>query len=305
MHEENIENILINVYKLAKYMHHQQKLPETRTASPSRFRGFSVKIFIKDLVLYFLEKAKDISKLSLVAKLFIIVCLILKICGGWKREQYLFLKLSNNPWNIMYLNEWYRLFTAPYMFESSFQLCLGLITFIPEYIRYEENWGTASAIINFLSKDFIINIVYIQFEIFLYPMLLDYKIFTWGGYGLFGMTFTYIISRCYEEEKDEEESENGEESRGPSHLSLKKESRNNMHYFLIYFFLVAIVNYGVRFVDIVAIMIGFFTCEVLDPSVLKYKQKSKYTPQETQDEDSNDQNNTLKVEDTENVISPE
>jgi hypothetical protein len=138
---------------------------------------------------------------------------------------------------------------------------------------------------------------------------MDYKIFTWGGYGLFGMTFTYIINRCYEEENDEEEEKEsgiGEETGSHSHPPLKKEIMNNMHYYLIiYFFLVAIVKYGVRFVDIVAISIGFFTCEVLDPLTLWYKQKSKYMPQESRNEDSNDHSDVFEVNDTEEVISAE
>jgi hypothetical protein len=197
-----------------------------------------------------------------IAKLIIGICILIRCYS--LRDPLLFNKLENDPWAVIYYSELYRLSTAPYAFISTAQLILGIVLFAKEYTKYQKKWGVGVTTLDFLWKNLLINLTYIQVEIILYPKTSFDKYFVWGSYGLFGIDLMYIIDNCFES------------PRGQTKLPLTPFRISNIIYLFICFGLITFVNKGLRPVDVVALIVGFVHCKVIDPYFYELKMKLQW-----------------------------
>lgn len=208
--------------------------------------SLSTRIDIRSVISWFINIIKDSSTFAKViagaCATFSILSIIYPVFPSL---------LTNDAWSVMYYSEWYRTLTAPYANRNILQAIVGIFFFLIEYRRVDAEQGSLVAIFDFMVKNFLINLTYIQFEMYLYPKIFERFFLAWGSYGLFGVTYTYILEAYLRDEN--------------TTVTLFARKYNIKQYFYIYLVAVTVASFGFRPADLIAGIVGFVYFHILDP----------------------------------------
>lgn len=185
----------------------------------------------------------------IITKAIVAICLISGIVTVILPHLYDLYRCS--PWEVIYYAELYRLFTSAFVYKRLLACIVSLAFFAYESSIYERKWGVLVTFGDFFWKNLLINLSLIDMEVYIYPKFFDH-FFLWGNDGLWGITYTYIISRLYQNPSDT-----------TKYFNLP--AIKNSHYFILYILVSLLVNRGVRPADLSAMMVGIIHAQILDP----------------------------------------
>jgi hypothetical protein len=194
-------------------------------------------------------KRQFLLKTPIITRYIVYFCLLIFLWSIY--NPYLYYKLVNDPLSVVYYSQWYRILSAPYTFRSMFELICGLWIFTIEATIYEKTKGTSRMLGNFLWKNLLINLTFIQVEIYYFSKNIDTYL-VWHSFGLWGITLTMIFDRYYSNPEGQ-----------TTYFRYYKEVGNGKH-LLLYFLLLIIIHRGLRPVDIVTVIIAYVHNEIHD-----------------------------------------
>jgi hypothetical protein len=145
-----------------------------------------------------------------------------------------------NPWAVIYYNYWYMLFTSAFVFETLLQLIIGLMLFIPEWHEHIRQWGLIITVLDFVMKNFFINLAFIQIELIFNHDASAY--FVWGNSGFWSITIVYIYMRLIEQPT------------GYTTCIFPSKNIRNKLYLPLVFVVNSLIFGGIRVVDIFSLM---------------------------------------------------
>jgi hypothetical protein len=105
--------------------------------------------------------------------------------------------LKNELYSVIFYKEWYRILTATLLSEGVIRQVLEIALFYSEAIEYEMPNLHIKAMVNFLWKNILINIIVVGMEASFYYK--RWEVIAWGNSGLMAITLTYITSRALRE----------------------------------------------------------------------------------------------------------
>lgn len=160
--------------------------------------------------------------------------------------------LVHDPYYVVYYRQWYRLFSSPLTNDSLVYLILIVPVFVKECRYYETEWGTLMTVADFIYKNALVNLILIDYELDMYPKHFEKRHLIWRNYGLWSVTFTYIIERCYRQPM------------GNSYIYSFKDPIRNIYFGMVLFFMSYIVNRGFRIADIIAVLLGLAHAHIVN-----------------------------------------
>jgi hypothetical protein len=227
----------------------------SNTNSRSSNLHYSKEDLISRGVNYIRDAKRQFStKTPIITRYIFYFCLFIFLWSIY--NPYLYYKLVNDPLAVVYYSQWYRILSAPYTFRSIFELICGLSIFTVEATVYEKTKGTSYMLGNFLWKNFLINLTFIQVEILYFSKHIDTYL-VWHSFGLWGITLTMIFDKYHSNPEGQ-----------TTYFKYYKDVGNGKH-LLLYLLLLVVVHRGLRPVDIVTIIIAYVHNEIYDNYLIK------------------------------------
>jgi len=181
---------------------------------------------------------RHISKLTMI-----LLGVIIPLFVFSRFQPTLFYDMMFNARAILYRHQWYRTLTSQYVFETVPQLLIGFMLFGLELQNYEKKWGTFLALIDFIWRNFLINLSFMQIELFLFFYITS-NLVTWSNFGLCGVTLAYITTRWYKNPN------------GYTKFYQFSKKIKNSYYLLVFLVIYSILHRGFPMVAISAILLG-------------------------------------------------
>jgi hypothetical protein len=188
-----------------------------------------------------------------LVKLFLVITIVAYLCQVRWTTWY---DMMLNPWAVVYRHQWYRLFTSQYVSYSLLHLIVGLPLFAIEFQIYEQKWGTIVTLIDFLWRNLLMNLSFMQIELLLF-FHSPGKILAWGNSGYWSITIAYITSRCLKDPL------------GYTNYYLFPKKMKNFHYLFAVIAVYSVLRLGFPMISVVAVMMGIIQTSIFENNIYK------------------------------------
>jgi hypothetical protein len=139
------------------------------------------------------------ARCPLFTKFIIYICLITSIMHVFTKVGF---ALTNTPYQVVYHYQIYRLFSSPYIFTSLLGLLFGFLSYLSDAATKEFQWGTVKMFVDFVWKNFLINIIFVGVMQLLSLKWPDLPYFD-SCYGLWPILFSMIVEDSLENPEQE------------------------------------------------------------------------------------------------------
>ena len=190
-----------------------------------------------------LKSGKYLTSSNIFCALTIAICVVVAILSEIFSVTHHILIFD--PWSIIYNANWYRFWSSPFSYRGIIDMIVGLCFFTYEFLLHTRNQNMIIITLDFLWRNFAINLFHMPIEIHVFPKYFDDS-FVWGNNGLWSVTYTYIIKRLYQK------------------LSTDKGSNFIYIHFVAYIIMDILVNWGVRLSMFAAILFGLVQAQIFD-----------------------------------------
>lgn len=171
--------------------------------------------------------------------------------------------LTYDPCAVLYYREWYRIFTSYFTTGSLLQFFIILPIFVTECRRHEAEWGSLITAADFFWKNAVINLTFMQFELYYFPKLYTKPWIIWKNNGLWPIIITYIFNKVWQQPL------------AYSSVYPSVRPKQNIYYLIIICILNYVLNKGIRLIDVNALLVEFIHVQLLDVYLDMIKVKLK------------------------------